>query len=162
MTKNCFLAIGLILSFWSICQNSEMKGKTFLLCALLEKAVEARSKSRIIHFCFQSFLKPFAWLWCTRNNWRIFISTSSSNANHLFSFFLIYIKMKEGNCPWWFVESRCVWELLFPWLAQKLVSRLHPTQQYGKPLSSRNPNWHNCQFYLICRQLFGGQILRIP
>ena len=35
-----------------------MKGKTFLLCALLEKAVEARSKSKIIHFCFQSFLMP--------------------------------------------------------------------------------------------------------
>ena len=105
MTKNCFLAIGLILSFWSICQNSEMKGKTFLLCALLEKAVEARSKSKIIHFCFQSFLKPFAWLWCTRNNWRIFISTSSSNANHLFPFFYIYKnergKLSVMNCGEW-------------------------------------------------------------
>lgn len=161
MTKNCFLAIGLILVFWNICQNSETKGKTFLLCALLERAVEARSKSKIIHFCFHSFLKPFLWLWYARNSWRIFISTPASNMNHLLTFFF-NINMKERNCPWWFVESRCVWDLLFPWLVQKLVSRLLPTQQYGKPLSSRNPSWQNCQLYLLNRQLFGGEILRTP
>lgn len=52
-------------------------------------------------------------------------------------FFFTFTNRKEENCPWWFVESRWVWDLLFPCLAQKLVSRLLPTQQYGEPRSQQ-------------------------
>lgn len=135
MTKNSLSAIILILILRNICQNFEIKRKTLLLCVPLEssggKDLSPKLDSAstlswdLFHGCVvQEIAKEF-------------ISLPPQVRKIICSPFFTLTNMKEENCAWWFVESRCVWDLLFPWLAQKLVSRLLPTQQYGEPHSQQ-------------------------